>query len=82
MSLPGDMWQLPGRSATLFGMTLGLPQQIPMDTGEDGVFAVTVTLPPSILPATYNPDIDCSDGSSATATVRVTAFPAAAARRR
>jgi hypothetical protein len=63
-------------SATLFGTTLGLPQQIPMNHGSSGgMFTVTVTLPSSILPATYNPSIDCSDGSSATARVRVTAMP-------
>jgi hypothetical protein len=64
-------------SATLFGTTLGLPEQIPMDkeSGNDGTFSATVTLPSSIQPGTYTPDMDCSDGSSATATLKVTALP-------
>jgi hypothetical protein len=67
---------LQATSATLFGTTLGLPEQIPMTKGASGdVFSVTVTLPASIRPATYNPDIDCSDGSSAVATLHVTAMP-------
>jgi hypothetical protein len=67
---------LQATSATLFGTTLGLPQQIPMTKGSNGdVFAVTVTLPSTIRPGTFTPDIDCSDGSSATATLHVTAMP-------
>jgi hypothetical protein len=67
---------LQATSATLFGTTLGLPQQIPMtkESGAD-VFTVTVTLPSTIRPATYNPDIDCSDGSPAVAALHVTAMP-------
>ena len=63
-------------SATLFGTTLGLPQQTPMtkQSGAD-LFSVTVTLPSTIRPATYNPDIDRRDGSSAEATLHVTAMP-------
>ena len=68
-------------SATLFGVTLGLPQQIPMDkVSSGGVFSITVTLPGSIRPGTFNPAIDCSDGSSATARVRVTAMPSGGAQ--
>jgi hypothetical protein len=65
-------------SATLFGTVLGLPEQIPMNKVSDGTgeFSVTVTLPASIRPGSYNPDIDCSDGSSATAALTVTALPA------
>lgn len=66
---------LQASSATLFGTTLGLPDQIPMDKSSGGVFSVTVSLPGSIQPGTYRPDIDCSDGSSATASLRVTALP-------
>jgi hypothetical protein len=67
---------LQAASATLFGTTLGLPQQIPMDKeSSGGVFSVTVTLPASILPGTYEPAIDCSDGSSTTAKLRVTTMP-------
>jgi hypothetical protein len=63
-------------SATLFGTTLGLPEQIPMDKESGGgVFSITVTLPGNILPSVYHPDIDCSDGSSATARIKVTPFP-------
>jgi hypothetical protein len=62
-------------SATFFGATLGLPSQIPMDKESGGgVFSITVTLPGSIQPGVYHPDIDCSDGSSAPARLNVTAF--------
>jgi len=67
---------LTASSATFFGTTLGLPQQIPMDKESGGgVFSVTVTLPGNILPGVYHPDIDCSDGSSASARIKVTPFP-------
>jgi len=67
---------LTASSATFFGTTLGLPQQIPMDKESGGgVFSITVTLPGSLLPGTYHPDIDCSDGSSASARLKVTPFP-------
>jgi hypothetical protein len=63
-------------SATLFGTSLGLPEQIPMDKESvAGTFSATVTLPNSIRPGSYNPDMDCSDGSSATTTLTVTALP-------
>jgi hypothetical protein len=72
---------LQAASATLFGTTLGLPQQIPMDKeSSGGVFSVTVTLPASILPGTYEPAIDCSDGSSTTAKLRVTTMPSGGAQ--
>ncbi len=72
---------LQATSATLFGTTLGLPQQIPMNKGSGGgVFSVTVTLPSSIRPGTYSPAIDCSDGSSTTARVRVTTMPSGGAQ--
>ena len=67
---------LTASSATFFGTTLGLPSQIPMDKESGGgVFSVTVTLPGNILPGVYHPDIDCSDGSSARARIKVTPFP-------
>ena len=67
---------LTASSATFFGTTLGLPAQIPMDKESGGgVFSITVTLPGSIQPGVYHPDIDCSDGSSASARLKVTPFP-------
>lgn len=68
-------------SAVLRGTTLGLPEQIPMNSQPSGggVFSVTVTLPSGIQPGRFKPAIDCSDGSSATASVRVTAVPSSAA---
>jgi hypothetical protein len=63
-------------SATLFGQTLGLPEQIPMQSGAaSGDFVITVTLPASILPGTYHPDIDCSDGTSTNVALHVTQLP-------
>jgi hypothetical protein len=65
-------------AATLVGQTLGLPEQIPMDAkAADGDFTITVTMPMHTRPATYRPDIDCSDGTSTTAALTVTAFAAA-----
>ena len=63
-------------SATLFGTTLGLAEQIPMQaTNRAGVFAVTVTMPRSISAGTYNPSIDCSNGQSTTVSVTIRAVP-------
>lgn len=63
-------------SATLFGQTLGLPEQIPMENGAaSGDFVITVTLPISIVPGTYHPQIDCSDGTSTSVTLHVTRLP-------
>ena len=63
-------------SATLAGATLGLPSQVPMTrTSDNGIFDVTVTLPHSIKPGHYRPDIDCSSGGSAPASLEVTALP-------
>jgi len=63
-------------SATLFGQTLGLPEQIPMGNGAaSGDFVVTVTLPSNIVPGTYHPEIDCSDGTSTSVTLHVTQLP-------
>ena len=67
---------LTASSARLFGGSLGLPSQIPMDRQSGGgVFSITVTLPGSIQPGVYHPAIDCSDGSSASARLNVTPFP-------
>jgi len=64
------------KSATFFGSTLNLPEQIPMDReSTGGVFSITVTLPGNIEPGFYHPDMDCSDGSSASTGIRVTALP-------
>jgi hypothetical protein len=59
-------------SATLFGTTIGLSQQIPMlPTAHAGDFTAAVDLPTSIAPGTYRPSIDCSNGASGTATLVV-----------
>jgi hypothetical protein len=64
-------------SATFFGTTIGLPERIPMDKEPaSGVFSLTVTLPRSIAPGSYAPEMDCSDGSTATTTLTVTTMPA------
>lgn len=64
------------KSATLFGATLGLPEQIPMGLGmHDGQFTATVTLSDSIAPGTYSPSIDCDNGQSAQAQLMVNAMP-------
>jgi hypothetical protein len=63
-------------SATLFGTTLGLPEQIPMDPAtEAGEWVVTVDLPTDISPGDYSPSIDCDNGVSGTASLTVTAAP-------
>jgi hypothetical protein len=63
-------------SATLFGTSVSLPERIPMNNDGSGLFSVTVSLPAGIEPGRYHPDMDCSDGSSASAFLRVTGFPA------
>ena len=69
----------PCTSATLDGTSLGLPAQIPMQQGsQNDVFVTTVVLPSSLAPGTYAPQITCSDGISAAATLTVNALPAAA----
>ena len=63
-------------SATLLGQTLGLPGQIPMENGAaSGDFIITVTLPTSIVPGTFHPEIDCSDGTSTSVTLHVMRLP-------
>ena len=54
------------KSATLFGMTLGLADLILMHSTSStmpGEFVVTVTLPNNIAPGRYNPSFDCSNGN-------------------
>jgi hypothetical protein len=68
-------------SATLFGATLGLPEQIPMDTGaRAGQFTATVTLPHGIAPGTYSPSADCDNGQSAPALLTIAALPSQGAQ--
>jgi hypothetical protein len=66
----------PATSATLEGTILGLASQIPMQaTAQTNEFVTTVVLPTSIAPGTYSPDIDCSNGVSASATLTVNVVP-------
>lgn len=66
-------------SATLFGTTLGLPEQIPMDSAtEIGEWVVTVDLPADISPGDYSPSIDCDNGVSGTANLTVNPAPSPA----
>ncbi len=68
----------PASDATLFGTTLGLPEQIPMTAGTvAGDFSVTVTIPGSTAVGTYNPGVDCSNNSSTTIALDVQDLPAA-----
>lgn len=66
----------PADSATLSGTTLGLASQIPMQPGtQPDQFVVTVTLPQSIAPGSYSPEISCSNGVTETAVLEVNAVP-------
>lgn len=65
-------------SATLLGAAIGLSAQIPMHhvmVPTSGEFRVTVTLPVTIMPGTHRPSIDCSNGFSGFAVVRVSPIP-------
>ena len=63
-------------SATLIGTTLGLKDHIPMQASTHAeVFVTTVVLPASIKAGTYQPDIDCSNGVTASAAFTVKAAP-------
>ena len=63
-------------SATLFGTTLGLPEQIPMDSATQiGEWVVTVDLPANISPGDYSPSIDCDNGVTGTASLTVNPAP-------
>jgi hypothetical protein len=62
------------KSATLFGVTIGLSEHIPMEAStHKGVFVADVKLPASISAGTYSPSIDCGNGMSGTASVTVRA---------
>lgn len=68
-------------SATLLGQPLGLAAQIPMEAATvAGEFSVAVNLPGTIRTGTYHPQVTCSDGTSARATVKVSEVTAAAVR--
>jgi hypothetical protein len=74
-----DMAPGPATSATLDGSSLGLPSEIPMQQGsETDEFQTTVVLPTSLAPGTYNPDITCSNGVSASGVLTVNAVPSPA----
>jgi hypothetical protein len=63
------------KTATFYGTTLGLPARIPMTASstEGGVFYVSVPLPAGIMPGTYSPSVDCSNGMTGAATLTVKA---------
>lgn len=66
----------PATSATLEGSTLGLAAQIPMQAGsQTNQFTTTVVLPTSLAPGSYNPNVDCSNGVTASTTLTVNAVP-------
>jgi hypothetical protein len=69
-------------AATLLAQPLGIAALIPMNAApEEGDFVVTVRLPSGIRPGRYRPRIQCSDGTSALATLWVQSVQAAAAAR-
>jgi hypothetical protein len=69
-------------AATLLAQPLGVAALIPMNAAPmEGDFVVTVRLPTGIRPGRYRPRVECSDGSSAVATLSVESAQAAAAAR-
>jgi hypothetical protein len=69
-------------AATLLAQSVGIPALVPMNAAPmEGDFVVTVRLPSGIRPGGYRLRIDCSDGSSAVAALRVESVQAAAAAR-
>lgn len=69
-------------AATLLGQPLSIPALIPMDAAAmQGDFVITVRLPSGIRPGRYHPRIECSDGTSAVATLSVESVQAAVAAR-
>jgi len=66
----------PATSAVLEGASLGLAAQIPMQPGsQTDIFVATVVLPAGIAAGSYSPDIDCSNGVTASATLTVNTVP-------
>ncbi len=64
-------------AATLSGHALGLPRHIQMRASPpSGEFTVSVILPGHIRPATYQPGIECSDGTATSARLLIPAFGA------
>lgn len=66
------------KSATLFGVTLGLADLILMHSTSSttpGEFVVTVTLPASIASGRYRPGFDCSNGNAGTVPFSVNPVP-------
>ena len=64
--------------AILIGTTLGLPSRIPMNAINESLFNfnITVTLPSTIRPGAYDPEIECPGGvAPANAELLVTAVP-------
>ena len=64
--------------AILIGTTLGLPSRIPMNAINGSLFNfnITVTLPRTIRPSAYDPEIECPGGvAPANAELLVTAVP-------
>jgi hypothetical protein len=64
--------------AILIGTTLGLPSRIPMNAINGSLFNfnITVTLPTTIRPSAYDPEIECPGGvAPANAELLVTAVP-------
>lgn len=63
-------------SATLFGATLGLQDDIPMQpVTRAGEFALTATVPATASPGLYIVDMRCSNGFSANATLTIGSEP-------
>jgi hypothetical protein len=69
-------------AATLLAQPIGMAALIPMNAAAvEGDFVITVRLPAGIRPGRYRPRIECSDGTSTVATLRVESIQAAAAAR-
>jgi hypothetical protein len=65
-----------GKSATLFGTTLGLSEHIPMDEStHKGVFQKTVVVPWGTKAGSYSLSIDCDNDLSGLGTLWVRAVP-------